>query len=472
MARFPIQRAEKTLPGVGPSVRADVDVRTGEQGIAGLGFALMELGVRYDAIQAQTQLSEFQRKANEEINKLALSFNTNLNPDTYPAEYKKSVEAIHTLMPSNRRAARNAQIWLNAKEPAWQRDVDMARLARAGDNWLAELFEKQATIGTTGEIGSFPGYIANGVSKGWIDKSDSVKILAQTNKMSEIAQITNLYGAGNYEQARNHARASKILSPSERESILNTIDAEERSVQVKIAAELKARQNETARNLLVSLWDGTLTESVLRDATKNGLITYENAKGLRAALTQPKEFNLAAYIKVKNSINSYERGIVDFDDALGVLTTNSSLLGDNGKSLTDKLFAIPNKNEADWEREGLDYIQNQILEKDIFGRIYGSPKEQKAALEARLAYDVALEAAERKGEPIEGRDKLLKAHEIMLKYRPEKKEKPPIEMEKGLGTIPFITDSDIDKAINQAKENLGEKATPQEIKAEALRLLR
>ena len=148
------------------------------------------------------------------------------------------------------------------------------------------------------------------------------------------------------------------------------------------------------------------------------------------------------------------------------------MLGDQGKGLTDKLFAIPNKKEADWENEALDYIESQLLEKDIFGRMYGTPEEQTAALEARLAYDVALEQAERKGEPIEGRDKLLKAHEIMLKYRIEKKKKAPKELEGGLGTIPLVTDKDIDSAISRAKENLGEKATPQEIKAEVLRLLR
>lgn len=263
-----------------------------------------------------------------------------------------------------------------------------------------------------------------------------------------------------------------LIPEKEQTTLRSAIRTEKKRLQIKADEDLKERQNETARNLLVSLWDGTLTDTILRDATEAGLLTYEKAKGLRLALTKPKEFNLTAYIKVKNAVNSYEQGAVSFDDALDVLIENASLLGDQGKGLTDKLFAMPNKNEADWEKEALDYIESQILEKDIFGRFYGTPKEQAAALEARLAYDVALETAERKGEPIEGRDKLIKAHEIMLKYRPEKEEKPPVELEKGLGTIPFISDADIDKAIKQARENLGEKATPQEIKAEALRLLR
>ena len=165
MAKFPITRAPEEL-GVTPTtaVRARLDVPvspvapvipTGEEeigrAIAGLGGALADLGIKYDITQAETQLSEFQRKANEEIDRLALSFNTNLDPETYRAEYKKSVDAIHFLMPSNRRAARGAQLWLNVKEPAWLEDVDKARFNRANDNWMAELFIKQAAIGQTGQ---------------------------------------------------------------------------------------------------------------------------------------------------------------------------------------------------------------------------------------------------------------------------------------------------------------------------------
>ena len=489
MAKFPIERARDKLGFVPTTaVRANIDVRTGEeaigQAVAGLGGALFDLGIKYDLKEANTQFSKYKSNI-DSLDGLRNAEVLNAKDDEeIKAIYKKYAQQKKAakLTITNRRANQAASIWDNTQIPINEKSLFDSRRLKTIDNEKTRIFEKQQEVFE--DPSKLPEFEKELIRIQFLDKNkpddigptfsnlEAAKILADTRKMAEVGAITNLYGAGKYEEARVAARAAKLLTPRERESLLNTIGAEERSLQVKARAELKAKQDETARNLLVSLWEGTLEDSALREATKSGLITFEKAKGLREALTNPKIFNLAAYIKVKNAVNSYERGAISFDDALGVLTSNASLLGNKGSSLTDKLFAIPNKHEADWDKEALNYIESQILEKDIFGRMFGTPKEQAAALEARLAYDVAIEEAERKKEPIEGRDKLIKAHEIMLKYRPEKEDKPPVELEKGLGTIPFVNNADIDKAIKQAKENLGEKATPQEIKAESLRLLK
>lgn len=364
-------------------------------------------------------------------------------------------------------AEQNKTRYMRRVEPMfWAKESGLGR--QLAEKRMTQRFELLAEFGTPWESILGDKELIAEINSGYGEyfKAGEFESLMVKNLSSALTTV------GRYDDARNLVQATKVFTPAEKRVLNNIISTEEKSLQAQADADLKAKQNETARNLLVSLWDGTLTDIALRSATETGLLTYEKAKGLRLALTQPKEFNLTSYIKVKNAVNSYERGRTSFDDALVILTENASLLGDEGKGLTDKLFAMPNKNEADWEAEGIDYIQSQILEKDIFGRFYGTPVEQTAALEARLAYDVALETAIRKGEPIEGRDKLILAHDIMLKYRPEKEEKPPVELEKGLGTIPFISDADIDKAIKQAKENLGEKATPQEIKAEVMRLLK
>jgi len=359
------------------------------------------------------------------------------------------------------------QAWINSQLPEAYERITVAANAKLQEYQEQLILSNAKTAASNGDMET---------ANEWIDIAEKHGLIGPKRAAAERENnveeyVTGLYRAGLHDEARKVLEASS-LSATKKEQLDDEIDTDERSVQVKLAADLKVKQNETALNLLLSLWDGTLTDDSLRQATESGLLTIPNAKGLRESLTNPKTFNLASYIQVKNAVNSYERGRTSFDDTLAVLTANASLLGDQGKGLTDRLFAIPNKNEADWENEALDYIESQILEKDIYGRFYGTPKEQTAALEARLAYDVALEEAERKGEPIEGRDKLIKAHEIMLKYRPEKEEKPPVELEEGLGTVPFVSDSDIDKAIRQAKENLGEKTTPQDIKAEVLRLLR
>jgi len=277
-------------------------------------------------------------------------------------------------------------------------------------------------------------------------------------------------------QGKSTNELLKILKAAEVDDIIDFARTEIAQNKVEANVELVAKQKETARRFLLELWDGTLTQPELEKATEANLLTYERAKDLRNALVTPKVFDLNAYIKVKNAVNAHERGAVDFDDALDVLTSNAHLVGDSGKALTDKLFAVPNKNEADWEKESLNYIESQILDRDLLtGILYGTPVQQTKALEARLAYDVALEEAERKGEPVLGRDKLLKAHEIMLKYRPSTAEKaaaePPAKLKEGLGTVPFISPDDVRKAIKQAKENLGDKASPEDIKTETLRLL-
>lgn len=247
--KFPIVRTERTVPGRATTVRADIDVRTGEEAIAqaitGLGEAVSDLGIEYDTTQAQTQLSEFQRKANEEINRLALSFDANLDPDTYRSEYQKSLENIQALIPQGRRAAKAAGIWLNSKTPTWLKDVDEASRNRADDNWLAELFERQSTISQTGEIGSFPAYAAEGVKAGRIDKSDAVKILAKTNKMAIRGQIVNLYRAGNYDEARKGVEASKIFTPEEKVALQKNIDTAEQAKQTKTEIVREAYLNET-----------------------------------------------------------------------------------------------------------------------------------------------------------------------------------------------------------------------------------
>lgn len=252
MAKFPIERARQELGFTPvPSVRADIDVRTGEGAVgAAIGRGLLTFGKMYEDTLTQTQLSEFQRRANEEINRLALSFNTNLDPETYRAEYEKSTATIQSLMPKHPRAARSAQLWLNAKEPAWSEDVDKARMNRADDNWMSELFEKQALVGRTGQIGSFPKFLAEGVNAGRVNKSDAVNILAATNKAAVVGQITNLYGAGNYEVAREQTRMTKLLTPRERESILNVIDAEERNSQTQAKLAIKQKDDAIGEEFL------------------------------------------------------------------------------------------------------------------------------------------------------------------------------------------------------------------------------
>lgn len=250
MSTFPgIKYSERLPSGRAGVVRAGIDPSTGAEqvgaAISGFGGAMVDLGVKYDISQAQTQLSEFQRKANEEINRLSLSFNTNLDPETYRSGYQGSLETIRSFMPKNRRAVRNAEIWLNAKEPTWSKGIDKIQFARADDNWMAELFSKQQLVSQTGQIGSFPAFIAEGVRAGRIDKSAAIKMLAATHKMASRGQIVNLYRTGNYEAARAMVEASKIFTPEEKVALQKNIDTAERAKKDEVDIAREAYINET-----------------------------------------------------------------------------------------------------------------------------------------------------------------------------------------------------------------------------------
>jgi len=149
----------------------------------------MGLALRFDRIQAETQLSESKRKANEEINRMALSFNENQDPETYQKELKNSLSAIAKFKPKNKRAAYDFKIWLDDRIPRWTKGVAESQIVRQEDNWMTELFERKTTAELARDVGDFPEFLAAGVAEGMIDRSDAAKILAGT-------RITAQYGRG------------------------------------------------------------------------------------------------------------------------------------------------------------------------------------------------------------------------------------------------------------------------------------
>jgi hypothetical protein len=138
MAKFPIIRAGGTLPGIAPAARADIDVRTGARELAEGISALGEAVQKYELMQASTQLSEFKRKVREEHNRLALSYDGNLDPTTFKSEYEKSLQVRRGLIPKNRFAAQEARLWLNDRMPVWEMGVEKSRQLRIEKNFSDE----------------------------------------------------------------------------------------------------------------------------------------------------------------------------------------------------------------------------------------------------------------------------------------------------------------------------------------------
>lgn len=191
MAKFQIVRAKGTLPGVGPSVRADMDVRTGgrltAEAISGLGKAIQQEAIRYDLIEAATQFDTAKRLSREEINRLSLSFDGNLEPDTYHKEYEKSVGTIRSYMPKNRRAARAFESWLSDRSPQWALGVEDSRRTRIADNFKAEGFELKTESERTGDVSKYKMHLAKGKRLGIYDAEETAILNASAEHGAELS---------------------------------------------------------------------------------------------------------------------------------------------------------------------------------------------------------------------------------------------------------------------------------------------
>lgn len=174
MAKFDIQYSQ-TIPNVTRMPRANLDVDTGAGDIAravqGAGSAIQEVGERLDIMQAQTQLSEFKRTSEEEYNRMLIELGGNLDPDTYDAEYQKTLASIRSRMPKNAKAARGAELWLNTKSPDWESQIVGKKLYRAEDNFFAEGDMLAAQVIASGEEKDYQilvDYLAEGYNAGGI----------------------------------------------------------------------------------------------------------------------------------------------------------------------------------------------------------------------------------------------------------------------------------------------------------------
>ena len=166
MAKFPIQRAPEKL-GVVPTtaVRANIDVSTGagELGQA-IGGAIVSLGLRWDLMQASTQLNEAKMKAKQEHTRLMLAL-PGLGPDEHAKEYENSLKVQQGFMPTNRRAAGAYRQLLNDFTPQQELNVKNATKAKLKDNFRAIGFGLQQDAIRNGEFADYFKHLATGQKK-------------------------------------------------------------------------------------------------------------------------------------------------------------------------------------------------------------------------------------------------------------------------------------------------------------------
>jgi len=385
MGKFNIQRARGTLPGKAGQVRANIDVRTGGQQIAqaisGAGRAIVDLGLKWDLMEASTQLNEAKMKAKQEHIRLMLAL-PGIEPDKHLEAYEKSLETQQALMPKNRRAAYSYNQFINDFSPQWGLNVENATKAKLKDNKRAVGFEMQQGAIQDGNFKPYFTHLEEGKRLGVYDAEDVVK----------------------YKQATIDGHIAYI----------KTTEAEAKRQQ---AETLKLAQEQAAGKLLTDFWDGKLNNpQVITDALRNNFITDTDAKYLRGELlkTEAVELNLNKLAIVKESITDIGTGAKTKAEAMSVLIANMDGIDKvTGKSLVAEIFGKHDKVEAEMKREGRSIMEELIRDRDKFSGMFTDDERQiLGTAEAILMYDTEIEKAAKAGKPLERRDQLIKAVEI------------------------------------------------------------
>lgn len=275
---FRIQRTQRSLPGRAGAVRANVDVDTGGQlvgqALQGLGGAIANVGMKFHLIEADTQLTESMRKSREEINRLALSFQGNLDPSTYQGELQKSVGTINSYAPKNKLAARRFGEWVQDRTPQWQLGVEKSRQSRVTDNFRAEGFNLQQEGVQSGDLTKYRLHLWKGHKLGIYSSEEKAKYF-----QSAIDGYERFSAA---ESARLQREQKEVLA--------------------------EARE-QAASKFLVGIWNKTITDPQdVTNALGAGIITDTDAKYLRNTLLseEPAKLDLTVYSEALSMLNTFK----------------------------------------------------------------------------------------------------------------------------------------------------------------------
>jgi hypothetical protein len=215
---------------------------------------------------------------------------------------------------------------------------------------------------------------------------------------------------------------AKTLDQEQKNQLKNRVDAEIARRERERKLKLQEDREDTYRTVLTNIWNGNLKDpQIVTALTEAGLMDIEDAKSARKTLLNPEppKTTNEAYIAMMYAKDGIALGTHTREDALKELTRRSNELSPtDGKGFIDDIFGEHDSTNAFWNREAQAYMEKQILEvATMSGILYGSGGQQAMSAKALLAFDQAKKEAAAKGEPIEGRDLLIKAHEVMIPFR-------------------------------------------------------
>lgn len=345
MAKFPIVRAKGTLPEIAPVARADIDVRTGAAILARGISALGESIEKFELMQASTQLSEFKRKVREEHNRLAISYDGNLDPNTFKTEYEKSLAIRQGLVPKNRFAARAAREWLNDRMPIWAAGVEESRKARISDNFKAGGFELKTEAERTGDTSKYFQHLHIGGILDVYNKEQIAKLKQETTDNAERTLINELIRKGQVNQAFVAVNKSQ-LKQAEKRSLENTIRTARDSLENNIETQRKEAINKATSDAIREYFNGELSAVDLNERHKAGLIKDSEFKFMMIGLTKkmPDDSNPFAAGNIRRAMVDFEMGAIKRSEADKIVLENyTNLDGPDRSNIVADLEDIEEK---------------------------------------------------------------------------------------------------------------------------------
>ena len=321
MAKFPITRAPEELR-VTPTtaVRAGLDVSavmppavlpTGAgaigEAIAGIGGAIFDLGVKWDLINAKTQLGESSVAASDAINKYFLELEGNNDPETYGERLNQLFEELTTFAPTNRTAAGiyNQNLARQRLTLGKQtRDAARKKIESKAQATDFLLFQKAKE---TGDFTAYKASIINGVKLGVytanegetrLDDADGERDKKEKNDTLDMALTQrDEEGVLIIDKANEIVNGSDILNADEKTDLLNQITNRANQEKNQRDIQFRNRMGEEAERLGKLLVDGELIEQEMDEIDLGGIgeqkIAEEEFKSkwkkiLRDTVTRPE----------------------------------------------------------------------------------------------------------------------------------------------------------------------------------------
>ena len=289
--KFPITRAPERL-GVTPTtaVRAGLDVSavmppatlpTGAgaigEAIAGIGGAIFDLGVKWDLINAKTQLGESSVAASDAINKYFLELEGNNDPETYGERLNQLFEELTTLAPTNRTAA-----GIYNKNLARQQ-LTLSKQTRTAARKKIESKAKAADflLLQTDDFVAYKASIINGVKldvytakegQALLDDADKERDKKEKNDTLDMALTQrDEEGVLIVDKANEIVNGSDILNADEKIDLLNQITNRANQEKNQRDIQFRNRMGEEAERLGKLLIDGELIEQEMDEIDLDGI---------------------------------------------------------------------------------------------------------------------------------------------------------------------------------------------------------